>query len=117
VNKKIPDFLYQLFEGVNYEINLSQPVGSRIENLTWPDGIPVKDDDECDIAVNNYSAVSEILIPGTVYEENDMPVLLDSDIRSDIGGIRELIRDYIINVKKGLVTHEVNNNWKITGIG
>ena len=41
----------------------------RIENLTWPDGTPVADDDEFDIAVNNYRATSQLLSPGIIFEE------------------------------------------------
>ncbi|MCR5825790.1 MAG: 5'-nucleotidase C-terminal domain-containing protein, partial [Oscillospiraceae bacterium] len=45
---------YDMFAGVNYEIDISKPAGERIVNLTWPDGTPVKDDDSFVIAVNNY---------------------------------------------------------------
>ena len=31
-------YLYDAFEGVNYEIDISQEPGNRILNLTWPDG-------------------------------------------------------------------------------
>ncbi len=106
---------YDMFEGVNYEVNVSKEPGSRIENLTWPDGTPVKDDDEFDIAVNNYRATSQLLAPGVIYEEDDMPVLLEIDVHGEIGGVRELIRDYIVNVKGGVITPECNNNWRIVG--
>ena len=45
-----------------------------------------------------------------------VPQLVDMDIRSDIGGIREQIRDYIVNVEGGTITPEIDHNWKITGI-
>lgn len=117
VNPDMPDYLYHLFEGVNYEINISREPGNRIENLTWPDGTPVQEDDEFDLAINNYSAVSELLAPGVIYEEGELPGLVDIDIRGDIGGLRELIRDYIVNVKGGTIKPDVNDNWRITGIG
>ena len=44
-----------------------------------------------------------------------LPVLVDMDVRSDIGSIREMIGDYIVNVKGGAITPEIDNNWKITG--
>ena len=106
---------YDMFEGVNYEVNVSKEPGSRIENLTWPDGTPVKDEDEFDIAVNNYRATSQLLSPGTIYEEGDLPTLLEIDVRGEIGGVRELIGDYIVNVMGGVITPECNNNWHITG--
>ena len=114
-NPEIRAYNYDMFDGVNYEINIANEPGSRIENLTWPDGTPVKDDDEFDIAVNNYRANSQLLAPGTIFEEGDLPTLLETDVRGDIGGVREIIRDYIVNVKGGTISPECNNNWKITG--
>ena len=106
---------YDMFAGVNYEVNIANEPGNRIENLTWPDGTPVVDDEEFDLTVNNYRANSQLLAPGEIFEEGDMPTLLEMDVRGDIGGVRELIRDYIINVKGGTITPECDNNWKITG--
>jgi len=112
----IPFFNYDCFSGVNYEINVAKPVGKRIENLTWPDGTPVKDEDVFTIAVNHYRAGSELLKPGIIFEADDLPVILEADIHnSDIGGIREMIIDYIQNVKGGKITPIVDNNWKLTG--
>lgn len=109
-------YQYDMFQGVNYEINVANEIGSRIQNLTWPDGTPVEDDDEFTIAVNNYRASSQLLSPGEVFAEGDeLPVLLEKDVRGEIGGVRELIRDYIVNVKGGTITPQVDNNWKIVG--
>ena len=113
-----PDFRhsnYIMFAGVNYEVNIAKAPGSRIENLTWPDGTPVKDEDEFDIAVSDYQANSILLDPGQIFEKSKLPALLEMDVRGDIGGVRELICDYIINVKNGVITPECDENWKITG--
>ena len=114
-NENIPEYNYDMFDGVNYEINVANEPGSRIENLTWPDGTPVEDEDEFDIAVNNYRAGAHLLVPGEIYTEDDLPELVEMDVRGDIGGIRELIGDYIRNVKHGVITPECDNNWKLTG--
>jgi len=114
-NPDIRVYNYFMFSGVNYEISIANPPGSRIENLTWPDGSPVKDDDEFDFATNNYIANSLLLAPGGLFEENDLPVLLEMDVHGEIGGIRELIGDYIINVKNGVISPACNDSWKITG--
>ncbi len=115
-NPDIRAYNYDMFAGVNYEVNLANEPGSRIENLTWPDGTPVADDDEFDIAVNNYRATSQLLAPGVIYDDpDDMPVLLEIDVRGDIGGVRELIRDYIVNVRGGVITPECDHNWRVTG--
>ena len=44
-----------MFDGVSYEINISKPAGSRIENLVFEkDGKAVGDEDIIYLAVNNY---------------------------------------------------------------
>ncbi len=116
-NDKMRVYLYDMFEGVNYEIDISEPEGKRIKNLTWPDGRPVKADDEFILAVNDYRANSSLLTPGIVYsEKEELPVLLEKDVHGEIGGIRELIGDYIKNVKKGTISPECNDNWRLTGV-
>ena len=114
-NPDIRAYNYDMFAGVNYQINIANAPGSRIENLTWPDGTPVGDDDVFDIAVNNYSANSHLLTPGEIYGPDDMPTLLEMDVRGEIGGIREMICDYIVNVKGGVLRPECDENWRITG--
>lgn len=110
----LPIYQYDMFAGVNYEINVANEPGRRIENLTWPDGSPVREDDVFTVAVSNYRASSQLLTPGIVFGEEDMPELLETDIRGDIGGIRELIGDYIVQAG-GVISPRCDLNWKITG--
>jgi len=105
---------YDMFAGVNYEIDISKPAGERIVNLTWPDGTPVKDDESFVIAVNNYRCNSQLL-SDVIYKDGDKPTLLEIDVRGDIGGVRELIGEYIKTVKGGTITPVCDNNWKIVG--
>ena len=89
INEDFPTYNYYMFAGVNYEVNLSREPGSRIENLTWP-------------------------VPGVIYEDGEqLPVLMEMDVHGEIGGIRELILDYIRNVKGGVIHPECDQNWKI----
>ncbi|WP_166971215.1 bifunctional metallophosphatase/5'-nucleotidase [Brevibacterium atlanticum] len=50
----IPDYNYDALAGVDYDINVSKPVGERIENLTNAEGDPIGDDDRFILAINNY---------------------------------------------------------------
>jgi 2',3'-cyclic-nucleotide 2'-phosphodiesterase/3'-nucleotidase len=50
----VPDYNYDIISGLDYRIDVSQPVGSRIEDLSYADGTPVGDDDRFVVAVNNY---------------------------------------------------------------
>lgn len=109
-------YLYDAFEGVNYQIDVSQEPGSRIQNLTWPDGTPVQDDDSFVIAVNNYRATTQLLLASDIFSEGDeLPKLLEIDVRGDLGGVRELLGEYIRTVKGGVIEPHVNNNWKLVG--
>ena len=116
-NPEMPGYLYDMFSGVTYDINISKEPGSRIENLKRMDGTEIKDDDVLTIAVNNYRATTQLLAPGAVYEEGEeLPKLLEIDVRGELGGVREMIGDYIVNVKGGtLEVPEVTGNWKLTG--
>lgn len=109
-------YLYDAFEGVNYQIDISREPGNRIQNLTWPDGKPVRDDDSFIIAVNNYRATTQLLIASDIFAPGEaLPELLEIDVRGDLGGIRELLGEYIRTVKGGVIEPKVNNNWKIVG--
>jgi 2',3'-cyclic-nucleotide 2'-phosphodiesterase/3'-nucleotidase len=48
-----PDYNYDQFSGVTYDVDISQPTGSRIVNLSW-EGAPVASDQRFVVAVNNY---------------------------------------------------------------
>lgn len=48
------DYTYDVLSGVNYHIDISKPVGQRIDVLTMPDGSPIKPTDEFVLALNNY---------------------------------------------------------------
>ncbi|WP_324650388.1 bifunctional metallophosphatase/5'-nucleotidase [Georgenia sp. H159] len=50
----VPDYNYDVISGLEYFIDISQPVGERIAGLSHPDGTPVADDDVFVMAVNNY---------------------------------------------------------------
>lgn len=109
-------YQYDVFSGVNYKINISKEPGSRIEDLTWPDGTPVKDTDVFPVAVNNYRANTQLLAEGQVYPAGfEKPKLLEIDVRGELGGVREMLGEYIRTVKGGVITPDVDHNWKLVG--
>jgi len=54
VPQGIPDYNYDAISGVDYVIDISKPVGSRIVSLAYADGSPIGDADPFVLAVNNY---------------------------------------------------------------
>ncbi len=55
INSQVIGYNYDMAEGVDYEIDLTQPPGRRIRNLRWH-GKALEDDQPLRIAVNNYRA-------------------------------------------------------------
>ena len=111
----VPVYNFDILQGVNYQINVAKEPGERIEGLAWPDGTPVADDDTFVIAANNFRSTSHLLVPGVVFEEGDLPKLLETDVHIAVGSIREMIADYIENVKGGLISPSCNDSWSIAG--
>lgn len=115
----IPGYNYDMFTGVKYEVNISKEVGSRIENLTRMDGTSINDSDILRLAVNNYRASTNLLVEGSTVMTKDgvYPKLIakSDEVMGDAGRIRDLIRDYIVDVKSGVITPVSDDNWMITG--
>jgi len=118
-NPDIRGYNYDMFYGVDYQIDISKPAGHRIINLT-KNGKSIKDDDILYVAVNNYRANSQLLKSGPIFGENDeLPVKI-GDSKDPIyglgdGRIRDLIGKYIKEELNGELTPEVTNNWKLVG--
>ena len=55
INSEVIGYNYDMAEGVDYDIDLTQPPGNRIRNLRWH-GKPLADTQPLRIAVNNYRA-------------------------------------------------------------
>ena len=109
-------YLYDAFAGVRYDLDISKEPGNRIRNLTWMNGKAVQDTDSFVVAVNNYRASTQLLTYADIFAPGDeLPQLLEIDVRGDIGGVRELLGEYIRTVKGGVLTPEMDNNWKIVG--
>lgn len=87
-----PDYNYDIMSGVKYDIDLSQPVGSRIENLTMPDDTPVSMTDSFVVAVNNYRASGGGNFPGIA----SAPV-----VYNQLQEIRQLLIDW--SLAKGVI--------------
>lgn len=61
----MPDYNYDILSGVDYDIDVAKPVGSRITRLER-DGAAVADTDRFVVAVNNYRRSGGGNFPGIV---------------------------------------------------
>lgn len=55
ITPKPQHYNYDMWEGINYTIHVSKPIGSRVENVTYH-GKTLKDDQTYHVALNNYRA-------------------------------------------------------------
>jgi 2',3'-cyclic-nucleotide 2'-phosphodiesterase/3'-nucleotidase len=53
IDRTVPGYNFDIAEGVNYEIDLRQPIGDRIRGLTFQ-GAPLAPDRKLRLATNNY---------------------------------------------------------------
>lgn len=110
-------YLYDMFDGVRYQIDISKEPGSRIRNLTRMDGTPVADTDKLVLAVNNYRANSQLLTYGSVFSEekgDELPKLLEKDVMAG-EAVRSMIGKWIVEKNQGVIQPELSGNWEITG--
>lgn len=111
-NENVRSYNYDMFAGVEYEINLSKPKGSRIENPRI-NGKKIVPDKIYKLAVNNYR-FGTLTKLGLV--DKDAKYYDSYEEMQDAGRIRDLIIKYTKEVKEGILNPKVFNNWKITGV-
>ena len=99
-----PGFLYDMFAGVDYEIDLSRPKGERIVNVLFQ-GEPLQDDQVLKLAVNNYRYSSCLKALNLVEGKRDW---------ESSNSIRDMIVEYF--KENSPVSPTVDNNWRITGV-
>jgi 2',3'-cyclic-nucleotide 2'-phosphodiesterase (5'-nucleotidase family) len=108
-DQNVRGYNYDMFAGVEYDIDLSMPAGERIINLTL-DGEDIEDDATYKLAVNNYR-FGTLLSNGWATDDDKY---YDSyELMQDAGRIRDLIIKYIQEEKAGIAEPSVDNNWKI----
>src|SRR6476469_647735 len=101
VDEKIPAYNFDIAEGVTYDLDISKPLGQRIQNLTFH-GQPLRPDQKLRLATNNYRVNG-----GGGYDMyKNAPVVYRSSEE-----IRELIIDWV--EKNKTVPTTPDNNWRI----
>lgn len=117
LNPDIRLYQYDMFDGISYEINISKSAGSRIENVKFEkDGKVVEDTDVVYLSVNNYRYDSVLNASSNpVFETGTHEKVYDTN-NDKISDMRDLITDYIVNVKGGKINRNIDNNWKLTGV-
>ena len=115
--KKSKYVTYDIFGGVNYKIDLRNPQGSKIVDLTLADGKPVTDDMKLKVGMNSYR-FAQLNGKGGIWEGQQIPILWESKVAMgrEKGTIQNMMIDYITNVKKGKIDGQSHNRWEIIGL-
>ena len=103
-NPEKPGYLYDMFAGIDYQIDLSKPAGQRIVNVVFK-GKPLEDDQRLQLAVNNYRYSSALRTQKLVEGKRNWESPLS---------IRDMLVAYI--KEHGTIEPEVDNNWSIVGV-
>jgi 2',3'-cyclic-nucleotide 2'-phosphodiesterase / 3'-nucleotidase len=101
VDEKIPSYNFDIAEGVTYVLDITKPIGSRIENLQFQ-GKPLMPTQKLRLATNNYRVNGG----GGYTMYKGAPVVSRSSQE-----IREMIIDWVERHKT--IPTEPTNNWKI----
>jgi 2',3'-cyclic-nucleotide 2'-phosphodiesterase / 3'-nucleotidase len=101
VDEKIPAYNFDIAEGVNYVIDLTKPIGQRIQNLQFR-GKPLEPNQKLRLATNNYRVNGG----GGYTMYKNAPVVKRSSQE-----IREMIIDWVERHKT--IPTQPSNNWRI----
>jgi 2',3'-cyclic-nucleotide 2'-phosphodiesterase / 3'-nucleotidase len=104
IDEKIPAYNFDIAEGVTYELDISKPVGQRIQNLRFR-GQPLSPTRKLRLATNNYRVNGG----GGYTMYKNAPVVYRSSEE-----IRELIIDWL--EKNKTVPVKPNNNWRLVPV-
>src|SRR5215475_2708423 len=101
VDEKIPAYNFDIAEGVTYDLDISKPIGQRIQNLRFH-GQPLSPSKKLKLATNNYRVNG-----GVGYDMyKNAPVVYRSSEE-----IRELIIDWVERNKT--IPVKPDNNWRL----
>ncbi|WP_072314331.1 bifunctional metallophosphatase/5'-nucleotidase [Agrococcus sp. Marseille-P2731] len=104
-NRPIPDYAYDVVDGIEYVFDISQPVGERLVRFQHEDGSAIADDDTFVMGINNYRQSGGSGYPHVA----DAPVVYDGLLE-----LRQLLIDYAI--ERGTIdpAEFADVNWSLT---
>ncbi|GAA3325230.1 hypothetical protein GCM10020331_056260 [Ectobacillus funiculus] len=106
VEPKPQHYNYDMWEGIEYELNISKPVGFRVEKKLTRNGKPLSLLEQYDVVMNNYRAGGG----GDFEMFKDKPVI--TEIQTDM---TELLANYFIKKRKKLWRQAVIIIGKLSG--
>jgi 2',3'-cyclic-nucleotide 2'-phosphodiesterase/3'-nucleotidase len=109
-NKDIRGYNYDMFSGINYDVDISEEAGSRVKNVLF-NGESIDPTKVYKLALNNYRFGTLLSLDLVTMDDK----YYDSyELLQDAGRIRDLIIKYTVEEKNGNLAPTVDNNWEIT---
>jgi 2',3'-cyclic-nucleotide 2'-phosphodiesterase/3'-nucleotidase len=105
VDRSVPGFNFDTAQGVEYRVDLRQPLGKRVVDLRYK-GAPLRDDEPLRIAVNNYRAAGSAGY--TMFRGAKVVWRSNREIR-------ELLADYWGDRKR--LPEKPDGNWRLLPVG
>jgi 2',3'-cyclic-nucleotide 2'-phosphodiesterase / 3'-nucleotidase len=102
-DQRIPGYNFDMAEGVTYELDVTKPLGQRIQNLKFKNQ-PLNPTQKLRVVTNNYRVNGG----GGFTMLKDAPVVYRSSEE-----VRELIIDWVERNKT--ISTQASNNWRIVG--
>ncbi len=109
-NETIRLYNYDVFAGVEYQIDISKPVGERIVNVLYK-GEPLGDQEKLVLALNNYRYGG--LAASGMISADSKDLVYDSAVTAIVPAVRDMISEYVAKIDK--LMPEWDNNWEIIG--
>ena len=108
---------FDIFGGVKYKIDLRNPKGQKITNLTLENGKKITPEMKIKVGMNFYR-FEQLIKKDGIFEEEDIKMLWSSkdEIGSESGTIQNMMIDYIKKVKNGVIDGKSHDNWEIIGL-
>ncbi|MBO7139153.1 MAG: bifunctional metallophosphatase/5'-nucleotidase [Prevotella sp.] len=102
-------FNFDSAAGIDYEVDVTKPVGQKVRILGMSDGTPFQEDRIYKVVMNSYrgNGGGDLLTKGAGIEKDDID---DRIIYQSPLDLRHYIMKYI--EEKGTVTPRPNNNWR-----
>jgi 2',3'-cyclic-nucleotide 2'-phosphodiesterase (5'-nucleotidase family)/LysM repeat protein len=109
--------LYDIFKGINYQIDISKEYGNRIQNLTDYSSKTILNDKKYLLVTNSERVENEFSRIDEIFENNLPTIILNSRNIEEYEDyyITDFIEDYIVNVKNGILKELPDQNWEIVG--
>lgn len=104
------------FTGLDYEIDLTQPVGKRVRILSLEGGAPFETQARYLVAVNDYRTTTQLTVnvQDGIFPPGEETAMLDrAEITTARGAtnILEMIAEYIDEQPQKIITNACKHNW------